>query len=44
MLQISFWQALGLLMLSWLLFGGWRGMPRLNPAGIPVAGRLSKVA
>ena len=25
---ISFWQAVGLLSLSWLLFGGWRGMPR----------------
>jgi len=25
--RISFWQALGLLTLSWLLFGGWRGMP-----------------
>jgi type VI protein secretion system component VasK len=26
--RIGFWQALGLLTLSWLLFGGWRGMPR----------------
>ncbi len=26
--HISFWQAVGLLSLSWLLFGGWRGMPR----------------
>jgi hypothetical protein len=26
--RISFWQAVGLLTLSWLLFGGWRGMPR----------------
>ena len=26
--HIGFWQALGLLTLSWLLFGGWRGMPR----------------
>ena len=26
--HISFWQAPGLLALSWLLFGGWRGMPR----------------
>jgi len=25
--HISFWQAPGLLALSWLLFGGWRGMP-----------------
>ena len=23
---ITFWQAVGLLALSWLLFGGWRGM------------------
>jgi hypothetical protein len=26
--SISFWQAVGLLALSWLLFGGWRGLPR----------------
>ncbi len=26
--QIGFWQAVGLLSLSWLLFGGWRGLPR----------------
>jgi hypothetical protein len=25
--RIGFWQAVGLLALSWLLFGGWRGMP-----------------
>lgn len=25
---IGFWQAVGLLALSWLLFGGWRGFPR----------------
>jgi len=31
--QISFWQALGLLTLSWLLFGGWRGMPRRHRFG-----------
>jgi hypothetical protein len=24
---LTFWQAVGLLALSWLLFGGWRGMP-----------------
>lgn len=31
---ISFWQAVGLLSLSWLLFGGWRGMPgRRRPWG-----------
>jgi hypothetical protein len=24
---ITYWQALGLLGLSWLLFGGWRGRP-----------------
>ncbi|MBA3914101.1 MAG: hypothetical protein H0X25_09680 [Acidobacteriales bacterium] len=23
---VTFWQALGLLALSWVLFGGWRGM------------------
>lgn len=26
--EIGFWQAVGLLALSWLLFGGWRGLPR----------------
>jgi hypothetical protein len=26
--EIGFWQAVGLLALSWLLFGGWRGVPR----------------
>jgi hypothetical protein len=26
--RIGFWQAVGLMTLSWLLFGGWRGMPR----------------
>jgi hypothetical protein len=31
--QISFWQAVGLLSLSWLLFGGWRGMPRRRFGG-----------
>ncbi len=25
---IGFWQAVGLLALSWILFGGWRGFPR----------------
>jgi Ca2+/H+ antiporter, TMEM165/GDT1 family len=25
---ITFWQAVGLLALSWLLFGGWRGVGR----------------
>ncbi len=24
---ITFWQAVGLLSLSWILFGGWRGFP-----------------
>jgi hypothetical protein len=28
---IGFWQAVGLLLLSWLLFGGWRGYPRPRP-------------
>jgi len=28
---ITFWQALGLLALSWLLFGGWRGMHGRGP-------------
>jgi len=28
---IGFWQAVGLLALSWILFGGWRGFGR--PAG-----------
>jgi hypothetical protein len=23
--SIGFWQAVGLMVLSWLLFGGWRG-------------------
>ena len=23
--RVTFWQAVGLLMLSWILFGGWRG-------------------
>jgi len=31
--SISFWQAVGLLSLSWLLFGGWRGMPRARRWG-----------
>jgi hypothetical protein len=26
--SINFWQALEMLTLSWLLFGGWRGVPR----------------
>jgi hypothetical protein len=35
---VSFWQAVGLLSLSWVLFGGWRGLPRAgrhwsNPGG-----------
>jgi hypothetical protein len=30
--RISFWQAPALLALSWLLFGGWRGMPRSRRA------------
>ena len=25
--HLGFWQGVGLLTLSWLLFGGWRGMP-----------------
>ena len=25
---LSFWQAVGLLSLSWILFGSWRGFPR----------------
>ena len=25
---LTFWQAVGLLALSWILFGGWRGFPR----------------
>ncbi|HKZ73406.1 MAG TPA: hypothetical protein VJ011_05035 [Steroidobacteraceae bacterium] len=25
--SLTFWQAMGLLALSWLLFGGWRGIP-----------------
>jgi hypothetical protein len=25
---LSFWQAVGLLSLSWILFGSWRGLPR----------------
>jgi len=25
--SIGFWQAVGLLALSWLLFGGWHGLP-----------------
>jgi hypothetical protein len=24
--RITFWQAVGLMALSWILFGGWRGM------------------
>jgi hypothetical protein len=35
---VTFWQAVGLLSLSWVLFGGWRGLPRSgrywsNPGG-----------
>ncbi|MFN8009678.1 MAG: hypothetical protein U0V70_22120 [Terriglobia bacterium] len=31
---ISFWQAVGLLALSWILFGGWRGLGgRPGPGG-----------
>jgi hypothetical protein len=33
---ITFWQAVGLLGLSWLLFGGWRGL------GGPVRGQRGK--
>lgn len=28
---VTFWQAVGLLSLSWLLFGGWRGFPGAGP-------------
>lgn len=28
---IRFWQAVGLLGLSWILFGGWRGFPGPRP-------------
>jgi hypothetical protein len=30
---LSFWQALGLLSLSWILFGSWRGFPRPHSHG-----------
>ena len=30
---VSFWQAVGLLALSWLLFGSWRGLPRWRHRG-----------
>jgi hypothetical protein len=42
--QIGFWQALGLLSLSWLLFGGWRGMPhRHRFGGHGLRGRWEKL-
>ena len=36
---VSFWQAVGLLALSWLLFGSWRGLPRWRHRRGPWAGR-----
>lgn len=30
---LRFWQAVGLLGLSWLLFGGWRGFGHVRPSG-----------
>lgn len=41
--QISFWQAVGLLSLSWLLFGGWRGMPGRRFGGRGLRGRWEKL-
>src|SRR6516165_4988352 len=37
---ISFWQAVGLLGLSWLLFGGWRGFGMRGHRGGPWRHRL----
>ena len=37
--QITFWQAVGLLLLSWILFGGWRGFGRGGPASRGIRGR-----
>jgi hypothetical protein len=41
--QIGFWQAVGLLSLSWLLFGGWRGMPSRRFGGRGLRGRWEKL-